>query len=271
MARDRVTKRGGDRGVLPPLPSALDTHSNQFCPDKDLSKLSEESKLLLEIIMEKFDCFAREIGGKIEAKDEKISLLEQQVINLKHENCCLTDRMDNIEARERNNSLIFSGSDLPAASATGNSVRVVQDVISRILKIKLSGDDIVSANRIGKKPATQSPDHRKILVKFAHRDIKMDLLGACRTLKPSGLYLNEDLIPVRAEVQFSLRKLKRKSPQLIAYVGSQNGSVFLWQKASQPGASNTKIFINSMAKLEEFCRKSALVDFSELVEKPRSD
>ena len=139
-----------NKTVLPPLAPMLDLNSNSFFPDRDLSKLSDESRLIVEIIMDKFDALSRDISSKIEAKDVRIEQLEQEVVTLRKLNHDLCDRVDSIESRERNDCVVISGSSLPSGQKDENTNKIASSLIDSNLKIKLNERDIMSAHRIGR-------------------------------------------------------------------------------------------------------------------------
>ena len=254
-----------NKTVLPPITPALDINSNCFFPDRDLSKLSDESRLIVEIIMDKFDAFSRDICMKIEAKNEKIAHLEQEVVTLKKQNDDLCDRLDSIESRERSDCVVVSGSSLPPGRKDENTLNIVSSLIANNLKVKLSEHDILSAYRLGRKTLSQQADLRRIVVRFSSIGVKRDLISSCRTVKPPGLYFNDYLTPTRSEILFTLRQAKRKHPYVIAAVGSQNNSVFAFLKSHNVNDKNFKVFINSKVKLGEFCEKSLGTTLEEVV------
>ena len=72
---------------------------------------------------------------------------------------------------------------------------IIQELRST-LQYELPLDDILSAHRIGTKPPAQHPDKRKILLKLSNYSLKSDLLRSCRSSKPVGLFLNDNLTPI---------------------------------------------------------------------------
>ena len=112
---------------------------------------------------------------------------------------------------------------------------------------------------------TQQADLRRIVVKFSNTAVKNDLLSSCRTVKPLGLFFSYFLTPTRSEILFSLRQAKRKYPNIIAAVGSQNCNVFVFVKSGNANDRSTKIFINSKLKLSEFCTKSLGVNLDQVM------
>ena len=93
--------------------------------------------------------------------------------------------MDDQEAVHRGDSHILSGSEVqPVASSGENLATLFSNLFKNKVNYDLSPEKIVSAHRLGAKPNTQLSDKRKIPFKLSDRDLKQDLLGACRTSKP---------------------------------------------------------------------------------------
>ena len=136
-----------------------------------------------------------EIIERLDKKDEIISRIQRDMVQLRDENSQLRKRLEDVEAHQRRKTLIISGENLPVALSGENTAQVVCDVIDRKLGYKLSSDSIAEAHRIGRKPLTQNPDRRNILLKLYSDDIKEDLRQRFRTTKPAKLYINESLIP----------------------------------------------------------------------------
>ena len=134
------------RNALPLILAEHDLNNNNFFPDRDLSKLSEDSRMLVEIIMDKFDNFSQEISAKLEIKNEKIADLEREVVTLRKQNNDLYDRLDSIETNERNDSVIISGSVLPPGQKEENTAFLAKSLIVDKLRINLSEQDIKSAH-----------------------------------------------------------------------------------------------------------------------------
>ena len=123
------------------------------------------------------------------------------------------------------------------------------------MQYKLSSEAILDAYRLGSKPLSQSLDNRKLMVRFRDRSARDDVLSACRRVKPSNLFANEDLIPSRSRILFVLRHVKKKSNGVIVACGSQNGKIFAFLKSSNSSAQNQKVFINSMKFLDQICER----------------
>ena len=127
------------------------------------------------------------------------------------------------------------------------------------IKVNLKQSEIISANRVGKPVANISgseEDRRSILFKLAEYEEKVDILAACKTVKPSGLFVNESVIPKRSNILYCLRQAKKKFPNKVAACRTMDMKVFVWVKPpnpNAPGARNSRMQINTPTKLNEFC------------------
>lgn len=114
--------------------------------------------------------------------------------------------------------------------------------------------DISTSHRLGKKPTTQAADRRRVVVKLLRRDLKKDILYACRQLKPD-FYASESLTPLRNTILYVLRKMKRAHGDAVVGCSSIDGRVFGWVKPptdGPPGLKNVKILVNSHVQLQDF-------------------
>lgn len=167
----------------------------------------------------------------------------------------MEEKIDDADAYERRDTVIVSGKAVPTVTDGESCLQIVSDLLKNELKLIVPATDISTAHRLGKRPATQQPDNRSIIVKLCRRDLKKDILDACRQLKPE-MYVNESLTPTRNTIMYVLRKAKRKCPDKISGCISIDGRVCVFVKPPNPdapGARNSRMFVNTPHKLELFC------------------
>ena len=139
-----------------------------------------------------------------------------QVSNLIKDNHQLTERLDEVECRAREDTLVVTGPNVPSASAQENVNESVIRLCRSTLKCELKNEDILNAYRIGKSSTSQKPDKRSILIRLRTKGIRDDLLfSAKKKFNPSGLFVNENLTQSRANILCNLRKTKRLFPTKI--------------------------------------------------------
>ena len=245
-------KTGRTTPAMPDSDGATELSENM----KD--SLSEEGKLIFALVMDKLDV----IIGQLKVKDEKLQQVEQENIALKAKLLKLEERIDNIESAGRSTNILFSGSAL--SSISSDCKTSIIDMLKNKMQYKLTPEKLVDAYRLGSRPLTQCPDNRNLMVRFHDRSVRDDVLSACRRVKPSNLFANEDLIPSRSRVLYMLRQVRRKSNGKITACGSQNGRVFAFMKSPTPTARDQKIFINSMDFLDQICEKELGAPLSSL-------
>jgi hypothetical protein len=242
------------------------------CEDDDFGELSGDGKLIVSIISRKLDAFKDKLASltqKLKDKDERIARLEEQVSGLKGSVVKLEERIDDADAYERRDTLLFSGDDIPTVSEGENCGQIVCNVVKEKLKLNFQTDILSVAHRVGKKPVKQGPDRRKIIVKLCRREVKGDITDACRQLKPSNLFVNESLTPVRSTIMYVLRKAKRAYPDKVAGCNSSDGKVFVWVRPPNPCAPlprNTRMTVNTHQRLVEFCSDILNTELSTLID-----
>lgn len=250
-------------------------------------KLSEEGRDILMIITDKLEAAIENIVGrqferlehsvqqlvsrielrdvKIDELDKKIEVLEQRMSNMNKSNNEIKEQLEDLETNKRLNTAIISGKGVPVV-LTGEDVRsVVKDVMKRHVNYELAPDSVTAAYRVGKKPINQAPDKRSILVEFRRKDIRDDLMRSIKMSKPDKIFISENLTPTRSAILFALRQARRRFPEKLMFCGSIGGRVYIWERAPGMTGKNTKIFINSMSTLKQFCERSLNVDPSELL------
>ena len=191
-------------------------------------------------------------------KDEEFSKLSSEVTSLKEQIVKLEEKIDENDQYERRDTLIISGPNLPLVTADENCAEIVRKIAQDKLQYILAPTDISVAHRLGPKPTSQRPDKRKIIVKFCRRNTKVDLLGAARRMKPENIFINESLTPQRQTILFALRRAKKECPRVISGSSTSDGRVYVWVKPqdSMNNSRDTRLLVNSLTKLEEFCQQT---------------
>lgn len=226
------------------------------------SGLSEEGKKILSLLSEKLDA----IVCKMDARDVKLAVLKDDNEKMKARISGLEERIESLESSNRRNNLVLSGSELVKVSSEVGPKQAVAELLKAKLKYELPLSDILSAHRLGAKPSSQSPDRRNMLVRLVDREVKRDILMACKKVKPPNLFVNDDLTPVGNSIQYALRQAKKKFPTKVSGSGSHDGRVFAFVSSPNSSNGNVKIFFNTIPKLDEFFNRELGVSYGELVE-----
>ena len=233
------------------------TGSESEVNDSDVfSDLSEEQGLIYRALEMKFGSIFEKFEDTLNAKDKKIDELNDELLILRKRISLLEDRIDDNEAYERRDTVVVSGDEVPVATDSEDSARIVAKLIKDKINLNINLSDISVAHRMGNKPLSQAPDKRKIIIKLCRRETKQELLKACRTVKPRNLFISESLTRVRGTALFGLRQAKKKYPDVIAGCGSYDVKVYAWVKppnVNAPNARNTKISVNSKEKFRDLC------------------
>ena len=220
-----------------------------------LTTIREEFSAFSRLLKEEFKEFRQGVNEKLEEAFSTIRKLEEENKDLRNIVNRLEEKIDDGDAYERRDCVVFNGDALPVAENGENTVLVASELIKNTLKINIKPEEISTAHRMGKKPVNQAPDRRKVIIKLCRRDLKKDILFACKNIKP-GFYANESLTPIRNTILFGLRNM-RKDPTASAIVkgaSSYDGRVFAWVKSTN-STRDTRISINTRVKFEEFACK----------------
>ena len=236
---------------------------------EDLSTgLSSDGKMIVSAMTKKFDelkCdFDRmktEFHSLLALKSEEIIKLSDEVLSLRNKVSNLENTLDEEDAYIRRETLIFSGTALPIATGGEICSNIVHQLVRDKLQIQLREGDISVAHRLGKKPSTQGPDTRSIIVKLCRSDTKREILMAKRNHSDRSftLFINESLTPRRRTILFALRQMKRAHPTLVTGCSSMDGRVYAYTKpdlVTDPNSRprNIRHLVNTHEKLVEFCR-----------------
>lgn len=233
-----------------------------------LQDLTDAENQLLSVFESRMKVKFDGLQKQLNSKDEKISNMEQEILNLRKKVDSLQDKLEDTEACERRDCVVLSGSEVPAAIENEKVAKVVSDLVKNKIGVIVKQDDIVSAYRLGKRTDSQAPDGRSILVKFCKKDLKHDLLKACKTVKPRNIFINESLTRTRNVALYGLRQAKKRFPDKIDGCGSSDGRVYVWVKPPNPDvplARNSKIFVNTSDRFSKFCTDVLNCEASEFI------
>ena len=237
--------------------------------DPATRKLSADSKVVIsllkaefrkfkdETLHAEFSKFKEEMATLINGKNEIIEQLSSKLSTLEKHVSTLKEIIDDQEAYTRRETVVLAGPSIPEVSNGEKCGEIAINLIKSKLNLNLTPDAISTAHRLGKKPISQGPDKRKIVVKFTRRDLKRDVVSASRKqVKPAQLFVSESLTPARSTLFFALRKMRSAHPEIVKGCTTFEGKVFAFTKPSNPSvyARDQRHFINSYDKLVSFCR-----------------
>ena len=234
-----------------------------------MENLSKDSKALYKLIQGEFSKFKEEVLEALKLKTTQITELQAEVKTLKDEVGKLKLLVDDADCYERRDTIILSGSKVPACVGGENCVNVVKTLVKEELKIEISPNDVSTAHRLGRKPSTQGDDKRSLIVKLCRRDIKRDLIAASKKqARPIGLYVNESLTPSRQAILFALRQIKRAHPDILKGCTSQEGRIYAFTKPpnSSRYPSDVRHLISTREDLQKFCNDYIKAPLESLVQ-----
>ena len=219
----------------------------------DTTNLSEENQLLLSVLLFAVNSNKNELLKKIEEKDQVISSLNTRVKELEDKLSAVEEKLDYAEVDNRKCEIIISGPNLPECKTSENVTNVVQAVLRDKLQYSLPLEKIKKCHRIGKKPVAPNCDRRNFLVKLADEETKSDILSGNKSIRPSGLYINENLTSNRRSILYVLRRAKKDFPNIVKGCTSINGDIFAWVKSTS--TRDRRIMVNNFRSLDKFCNE----------------
>ena len=242
--------------------------------------LSPEGKSIVSLVSKRMEALVSNLTSKfsraIDERDQQIVQLKDEISVLKKDLTKFNEKFDDIETQERRNSVIVSGKSTPVCLSGENTKNVASDLLQNVLRTKIDPNDILSASRIGRTPASQQEDRRSFIIKFRHQELASDIVKSSRTIKPSGIFVSENLTPLRHSILRVLRNAKHTDPTLVSGCGSQKGRVYAWAKPPNPneggpgtgstGGRNVKYFVNNTDQLKRFCENTLNKQLEDLVE-----
>ena len=226
---------------------------------KDCKSLIPALVSFLQNFQQKFESSFSEMKSEllsgISQRDRKISELESDVDLLKKKVTWLEESLEEGQAYERRDVLIFSGKTLPPGSKDENCLQTVRNLTRQHLNYSLPENEISITHRLG---ANNSENKRSIIVKFCRRSTKTDILAAARKKKAPNFFANECLNPTQRTIGYVLRKAKCKFPDIISGSTTFDGIHNVWIRPPNPdaaGAQNGKQTITSLDRFETFCMR----------------
>ena len=246
---------------------------NEFIPS------SKDCKALLPVLIDFFRKFEKKYTEQFESLQEnmktslaernaEISTLKTEVSSLKKRVSQLEEKIEDGEAYEKRDTLIFSGAKVPVISSNEDCIQVTQNLIRENLKVSVPENEISVAHRLGSNVNNQNSNKRSIIVKFCRRNTKSDVLSSARKMRIENLYINECLTSTQRMIGFVLRKAKRDHPDIISGSTTFEGKYFVWTKppnTNSPGARDNKHNVGSIYKLEKFLAQNLNKEISHYV------
>ena len=243
----------------------------KFAQIKDVKPISNDGKNIIAPFLELFSAFLSHLDEKFEehkqsmattcrAKDKKIEELEAVVTSQRNFISKLENKLEDQCQYSRRESLVFSGQNVPAVTENEDCINIACGLVARKIdpNIQIGPNDISIAHRLGKKPMSGT-DRRSIIVRFCRRKLKYDILNKAKQTKPQGIFVSESLTPTKQKIVRTIRNAKIKHPETISGYSTSEGIISMWVKppnSNATGAKNSRMIIDSMEKLDKFCRET---------------
>ena len=228
-----------------------------------LKDLSEDGKKIVIAIREDINQLRCDFENAMKEKDDVINNLRRKVDQLTSKFGKLEAKFEDEDAYQRRDVVIISGSYLPVAAAGEKCEEIVIKSIKDCLNVDLRPNDISTCHRLG-KPKSGVPDKRSLIVKLCRRDNKRKLIDAARQKKPSNLYINEDLTPMRNTILYGLRRMKKFAGSKVVGFSTRNGKVSAWVKPPN-SSTDLRMDVNDYKTIEHISRTFAGAPLTEFI------
>ena len=124
------------------------------------SPLKESGTSLIRKVKERIAAVMEEFEKRLAAKDSIITTMKEEIATLRKKVLDLKEKIDDNEAYERRDTVIFSGIDIPTAQEAEDTVKVITTLVKDKIGVVMKKDDISVAQRLGPKRNAQGLDKR---------------------------------------------------------------------------------------------------------------
>ena len=232
--------------------------------NNSLKKELQEKNIVIASLEGKLSDLTHEnvdIVASIEFNAASIKTLEKSVAKVTSDHAVprqsfeqVQNSLDITDQNARSSTLIMSGKDLPVFQKNENSKSIVIDLLRRHAKLSICPSDVSIAYRIGSK--SSGPDRRSILFRLCRRDLVEEIVAASKQMS-APYYLNPSLTPLRSNLFYAVRQLKKKKPAIIQSCRANfRGEVEIYTARSARDADHRnlkKTVIITKKDLEAFC------------------
>lgn len=188
---------------MPELRSQINANEDLII-QRVVEKVLASEDLITKLSASLSGCIQQQLEAKCQVLEEKVILLENQLL----------EKTDEMEQYTRRNSLRILGIEKIPQESTNE---VIMKLCSEKLKIKVVESDIDVSHRLKGKPGLPPP----IIVKFVRRDVRDLIFRNKKQLKNSKIVITEDLTKIRSQLLMEVSsKFGRKN------VWSMYGNIF---------------------------------------------
>lgn len=195
---------------------------------KKLERENSETKKSLEFISSKYDDLIKNIEMVLtnnKKLEDKMSVLQEENVNLRQEIESLRDAQDEMEQRSRGCNIDIHG--IPEVK--GENLMTLLDKMGSTVNVPLPSSSIVSVHRVARGHSSPSNRPRNIVVQLSTKRLRDDVIAAVRTRR--GLTTEQLGLGVPATNFYVNEHLTLKNKILFAKTraaGKANGYKYIW-------------------------------------------
>ena len=139
----------------------------------------------MAVLRVQFKQVREDFSNLMTSKYEEISLLKQEIAELKSVVSIIENSVDEADCYERRDTIILSGRLIPEVVDSENVATIARNLVKKYVNVTVPVTGINTAHRLGLKKPNQ-PDKRPIIVKLCQRDAKRNINRRSPTAKSSG-------------------------------------------------------------------------------------
>lgn len=215
---------------------------------RDVSEVQKQQQTIMSLVED-----VKKLKKQNEEIDGIIKTLENRIENAEN-------KIESLEQYSRMNDVIISGLDIKPRSyahatrqehtePTEQDSRSVEEQVSNFFQSKGIGLDINTIEACHLLPRTTTGRHDKptVIMRFANRRFKSELLKQGRMLKGTSVYLNEHLTKRNAEIAKKARLLRTQKK--IQSTWTSNCKIFIKLNGSIPEQAKVLV-VRSLGELD---------------------
>ena len=146
---------------------------------------------------------------------------DEPIVNCINKNDELKQKLDSLEQKFLNDTLICNGNFINSIVDGDNITRLTDTFTEKVKQIlpNVNSEQFCRVTPIGK-------DKKTLKVVCCDVSTRNGILRAIRQRKPDNIYFSEYLTPYRNSLYYKLRQIKKKFPQHIKSVYTRDGNLF---------------------------------------------
>lgn len=209
----------------------------------EIDKVSKQQTKLIELMGE-----VKNLKATIKEKDMKITDLEKRVENLEQYTRMEDLVISGLETKHQTYARVAAASN-KGEDAPENELQTLEQQVIKFFQSKtmsIASSNISACHSLPRKDSKSKP---VIIVRFANRKSKIELLRQGKKLAGTGVYLNEHLTKKNSEIAREARILRKQSK--IQATWTRNCKVLIRLNGSSPESAKV-VTVKELNELDKY-------------------